>query len=119
MHNVADLVERGAHRAFPFLATALAFVFAIPVLIALAVSPDALESGRVRLTPPCPLRSRTGSACPGCGLTRATAAFAHGEWRRAVAYHRGGPPVFVGALVGSGLLARLAIRRFRSDRAQN
>lgn len=116
MGKVGDVIEGSAHFAFPFVAALLSLTLAIPVVVALAVSPEDIESGRVTLSPPCPIRDRRGADCPGCGLTRATAAFGHGEWRRAVAYHRGGPVVFIGALLGSSLLARLAVQRFRERR---
>ena len=116
MVNVGDALERSAHMAFPFVAAGLSFALALPVVIALAVSPEDIEAGRVRLTPPCPIRDRSGRDCPGCGLTRATAAFGHGEWRRAVAYHRGGPLVFIGALVGASAFGRLAAQRWSRGR---
>ena len=42
--------------------------------------------------PFCPLASIAGIPCPGCGLTRATLALAHGDVHRAVELH---PLVFV------------------------
>lgn len=35
----------------------------------------------------CLFRRITGISCPGCGMTRAFAAMAQGEWRSAVAFH--------------------------------
>jgi hypothetical protein len=36
---------------------------------------------------PCPLWSATGLPCPGCGLSRAAAALAHGDWQTAALHH--------------------------------
>ncbi len=58
---------------------------------ALLVSPDDLEAGRVVVSPPCPVRARTGRDCPSCGLTRGVAALGHGQWSRALAYNRASP----------------------------
>lgn len=35
----------------------------------------------------CLLRRTTGIACPGCGMGRAAAALAHGDWQRATRSH--------------------------------
>ncbi|HUZ35544.1 MAG TPA: DUF2752 domain-containing protein [Streptosporangiaceae bacterium] len=34
---------------------------------------------------PCPLRTLTGVPCPFCGMTTATVAITHGDWRAAAA----------------------------------
>jgi hypothetical protein len=49
--------------------------------------------------PLCPMAGSLGVPCPGCGLTRATLALLHGDWRGALGFH---PlvwlllPIFVG-----------------------
>lgn len=35
----------------------------------------------------CPIRAATGVPCPGCGLSRATSALIHGDWRSAMDLH--------------------------------
>ncbi|WP_395752875.1 DUF2752 domain-containing protein [Prosthecobacter sp.] len=36
---------------------------------------------------PCTFAEATGLPCPGCGLTRATSALFHGEWRASWQFH--------------------------------
>lgn len=56
--------------------------------------------------PFCPMASVFGVPCPGCGLTRATLALAHGELRHALELH---PlvlvltPLFIGAMSSAAL----------------
>lgn len=63
------------------------------VAVAVLVPPDALDAGLVALSPPCPVRARTGRDCPSCGLTRGVAALGHGQWSRALGYNRASPVV--------------------------
>ncbi|MBC6435034.1 DUF2752 domain-containing protein [Nostoc sp. HG1] len=39
----------------------------------------------------CPIRSSLGIPCPGCGLSRAMVAIAHGDWQRAMTIHAFAP----------------------------
>lgn len=39
----------------------------------------------------CPIRSALGIPCPGCGLSRAIAALAHGDWQKALTIHAFAP----------------------------
>src|SRR3954464_8848197 len=54
--------------------------------------------------PFCPLASVLGVPCPGCGLTRATLALAHGDLKHALELH---PlvlvlaPLFIGAMISA------------------
>lgn len=43
----------------------------------------------------CPFRALTGYPCPGCGMTRAFSAIAHGELWRAVRYNPLSPLLFL------------------------
>lgn len=43
----------------------------------------------------CPFRRFWGIPCPGCGLTRSFAAFAHGCWADAFRFHLLGPAFYV------------------------
>src|ERR1044072_4837780 len=45
----------------------------------------------------CPFRAMTGYPCPGCGMTRAFSAIAHGEPVRAVLYNPLSPVLFLAA----------------------
>lgn len=47
----------------------------------------------------CPLRALTGYPCPGCGMTRAFSALAHGEPLRAIIYNPLSPVLFVAGLL--------------------
>jgi len=47
----------------------------------------------------CPFRALTGYPCPGCGMTRAFSALAHGEPLRAVLYNPLSPVLFVAGLL--------------------
>lgn len=63
--------------------------------------------------PFCPLASVLGVPCPGCGLTRATLALAHGNWQHALELH---PLVFVLAPLFIWAMASAAIGYVRSPR---
>jgi hypothetical protein len=47
----------------------------------------------------CPFRALTGYPCPGCGMTRAFSAIAHGEPLRAILYNPLSPVLFVAGLL--------------------
>jgi hypothetical protein len=58
---------------------------------------------------PCPLLATTDVPCPGCGLTRATAELATGQWRAALQRHAFAPAALLCALLvllAAGLPAR-------------
>ena len=69
------------------------------------------EQSRVLL---CGFRALTGIPCPGCGMTRAMAALARGEWTAALRYHPFAPLVlaegaWLWAAVGAALLRGRAL----------
>jgi hypothetical protein len=71
-------------------------------------------SGIVALGLPfCPLASVLGVPCPGCGLTRATLALAHGELRHALEFH---PLVLVLAPLFIWAMSSAAISYIRGPR---
>jgi Protein of unknown function (DUF2752) len=47
----------------------------------------------------CPFRALTGYPCPGCGMTRAFSAIAHGDLWRAVRYNPLSPLLFLAAIM--------------------
>jgi hypothetical protein len=84
------LVDRGVLRRGAIVA-AIASVFALVVAARLPI---------------CPMAGVLGIPCPGCGLTRATLALLHGDFRRALGFHPLAPviaPVFIAAVVGAAL----------------
>ena len=47
----------------------------------------------------CPFRAITGIPCPGCGMTRAFCALAHGHILRAIRYNALSPFLFLAAII--------------------
>jgi hypothetical protein len=47
----------------------------------------------------CPFRALTGHPCPGCGMTRAFSAIAHGDLWQAVLYNPFSPLLFLTAIL--------------------
>jgi len=47
----------------------------------------------------CPFKLTTGLPCPGCGITRASAAFLHGDVAASLYYHPLGVPLVLTAVV--------------------
>lgn len=64
------------------------------LLTSLAVSPEAIESGAVQLTAPCP-RLVAGEWCASCGLTRSFTAMSRLRLNDAWAYNRAGPLLYL------------------------
>lgn len=60
----------------------------------------------------CPLRALTGLACPGCGITRATAALLHGRWQAAWTLH---PAAYL-VVLAAGAAAVTALAEARRGR---
>lgn len=67
------MVHRGA-----LAATAGAAALAVTVGVWPAVA---------RMVPPCPVHATTGLDCPGCGMTRAVAALARGDFAAALGHN--------------------------------
>lgn len=66
--------------------------------------------------PFCPLAAVAGIPCPGCGLTRATLALAHGDLRQALALH---PLVFVLAPLFVAAVSSAALNYVRGPGPRN
>lgn len=80
------------------------------LVVSFAVSPEQIESGSVRLTPPCPYRLATGEPCLGCGMSRAFAAISHGRLADGRRYNPLSPWLYAATwLVGVGSLALIAL----------
>jgi hypothetical protein len=74
---------------------------------------DPADELRVTL---CPFRALTHHPCPGCGMTRAFCALAHGELWRAITLNPFSPFLFLAALV---VWARAAATVFRVERLRS
>lgn len=88
---------------------------AAPVAAGCALAAGALyvavvdPAGGHSLVPPCPLHATTGLWCPGCGLTRAAHALAHGHIAAAFGYNLLFP-LFFGA-IGAALWTWFRVAR--------
>jgi hypothetical protein len=80
----------------------------VVTLLVGAIGPSHWRTVIAQDGPGCPLHAITGIDCPFCGMTRATLAMGHGEWRAALALHPLAPLVLAGVL---GLLAITALGR--------
>ncbi|MFO0757843.1 MAG: DUF2752 domain-containing protein [Byssovorax sp.] len=72
----------------------------------LALLGAAILAAVVVKLPLCPFAIVTRHPCPGCGLTRATLAMAHGEWAEALHFHPLAPvmsPVILMAFAINGM----------------
>jgi hypothetical protein len=86
-----------------------------PLAISFLVSPEDIEAGRVRLTPPCPYRAAEGAPCIACGLSRAFSALSRGRFDDARRMNASSPFVYAGAWLtaaGAGLALIVAWRRY-------
>lgn len=82
----------------PFLYQGLILLGALAVLAASALlslgTHGDVSAGRAILPTLCVWRQVTGMDCPGCGLTRAFVALAHGRWLEAWKFNRAAPLIF-------------------------
>ena len=88
-----------------------AAIFLVAIFGTLAVGALAPESWRSALAtdgPGCPFRRITGVDCPFCGMTHATIALGHGDFRGALGFHPLAPLVLAGLIV---LLATIVAGR--------
>lgn len=75
----------------------------IALITALAAAPPLGDGTTI-----CPIASFTGTACPGCGMTRAASQLLHGDLASAVTYHPLLPAV---VLVAAGGWVWFVLRR--------
>lgn len=88
----AELMGIASLAGFLFLLTGA------PLTISVAVSPDAIERGDVQLTPPCPVRARTGNGCVTCGMTRGFCSMSRLRVLDAHGYNPGAPWLYLATL---------------------
>jgi len=69
------------------------------LLVVLVVLFVGLSSSPLASVVLCPFRQLTGLPCPGCGMTRALNALAHGQWELALSFHPLSPIVAAGVLL--------------------
>lgn len=109
----------GQRLILTYLIAVLALV-AVPLVavlaVSVAVSPEAIESGTVQLTEPCPLRA-AGEPCATCGLTRSFTAMSRAQLSRAWAYNRLGPPLYLATWLGLAGVVALIVRLLRLARS--
>ncbi len=109
----AELLGVAIVAGFLFLSSAAPLAFSV------VVSPEAIERGDVRITPPCPLAERGG--CATCGMTRGFCAMTRLRVHDAAAYNAGAPWLWllaVGTFALSGaVLARVHAEARRRPRA--
>ncbi len=103
------------------LAGFLFLTSAAPLAISMAVSPEQIERGEVVLTPPCPIRERTGAPCPTCGLTRGFTAMSRLRLGDARAYNPAAPWLYLAcgviAIASGAVVARVTWHALRRQRA--
>lgn len=109
----AELLGVAIVAGFLFLSSAAPLAFSV------LVSPEAIERGDVRITPPCPMAARGG--CATCGMTRGFSAMSRLRVGDAHAYNPGAPWLWLLAVTtfaGSGAaLARVHVEARRRPRA--
>lgn len=72
------------HRSIPPLSPTRIWLWPAPVVTLAILAVFARGDAGPTL---CPFALITGTACPGCGLTRAAGSMVRGEWGAAFAYH--------------------------------
>lgn len=73
-----------AHRPLPRSSPTRIWLWPAPVVTLAILAAFSPADGGPTL---CPFALITGTACPGCGLTRAAGSLVRGEWGAAFAYH--------------------------------
>lgn len=80
--------------------------WSVGIVAAVYVTSFLLPPGGLdRLPVLCTMRRLTGLPCPGCGMTHAFVAIAHGQWAAALHYNAMAYPLFAAGLVYLGLRA--------------
>jgi hypothetical protein len=97
-------------------AVLLSVLSAIPLGVSFAVTPSDIESGRIRLSPPCEYKAKHGEPCPTCGLTRGFAALSHGQVEEALRHNPWSLALYGAAwltFLGSASILVSTLRRYR------
>jgi hypothetical protein len=86
-------------RSIGWRATLVVFRPATVVLIGLVIGSLLPLTWLTSVPSLCPFKVLTGLPCPGCGLTRSSVAFLHGDPSTSVFYHPLGAPIIIVAVV--------------------
>lgn len=113
------IVVEAVRKFVKLLCFFLGFQAVVITSIGLVVSPEMIESGKVRLTSTCPYLAKSGQPCATCGMTRGVSSFFHGQFKLSAEYNSRAPAVaIVELMLVCGVLG-YAIRRRKLSRSRN
>lgn len=113
LRDRAELIGVTVLAGFLFVSSAL------PLVISLAVSPEAIERGEIQLTPPCPVRAETGRDCITCGMTRGFCAMSRLRLGDAQRYNGAAPWLWLATVVALTASGAVLVGVTREARARS